>query len=151
QQTNAASGAYYGGWVVRLKYGYLQYTGLRDHFGTGSNLTGRIGMLHTVVIDHQEGFWPRYFGQVALERNGFMSSADVGAAGIMTFGNKMGEFYADVVNGGGYTAVERDRFKDFQARLSLTPLGNSKDMSPIMKSFVISPWYSKGWNPSTFA
>ena len=151
QQTNAAAGAYYGGWVVRVKYGDVQYTGLRDQFGTGSNLTGRIGILHTVVIDHQEGFWPRYLSQVALERNGFMSSADAGVAGLMTLGDKWGEIYATVVNGGGYTAVERDRFKDFAARLSLTPLANHNSLSPIWKSLAISPWYSKGWAPSTFA
>lgn len=151
QNTNATTGVYYGGWVVRLKYGYVQYTTLRNSFGDGSNLTGRIGMLHTVVIDHQEGFWPRYLSQVGLERNGFMVSADVGAAGLMTLGDHWGEIYATVVNGGGYTAVERDRFKDFAARLSLTPFGNQKSMSPIMKSFAITPWYSKGWNPSAFA
>ena len=33
QQTNAAAGAFYGGWVVRIKYGYVQYTALRDDFG----------------------------------------------------------------------------------------------------------------------
>ena len=151
QQTNAAAGAFYGGWVVRIKYGYVQYTGLRDEFGKGSNLTGRIGILHTVVIDHEEQFWPRYLSQVALERNGFMVSADGGAAGLLTLGNKWGEVYGTVVNGGGYTAVERDRFKDFALRLSLTPLASHDNMSPILKSFAITPWFSKGWNPSTFA
>jgi hypothetical protein len=151
QNTNTAQNGFYQGWVVRVKYGYLQYTALRDLVGAGSNLTGRIGILHTVVIDHQEGFWPRYFGQVALERNGFMSSADAGAAGLMTLGNHWGEIYATVVNGGGYASVERDRFKDFAARVSLTPLAHHPGLSPILKSFVISPWYSKGWNPSTFA
>jgi len=151
QQTNAAAGAYYGGWVVRIKYGYVQYTGLRDDFGAGSNLTGRIGILHTVVIDHQESFWPRYLSQVALERNGFMASADAGAAGLLTLGNHWGEVYATVVNGPGYTGVERDRFKDFALRLSLTPFGNQKDLSPIWKSLAITPWFSKGWSPSTFA
>jgi hypothetical protein len=151
QQTNAVAGAYYGGWVVRIKYGYGQYTALRNSFGDGSNLTGRIGILHTVVIDHQEQFWPRYLSQVALERNGFMVSADAGAAALATLGNHWGEVYATVVNGGGYTSVERDRFKDFALRLSLTPLGNERNMSPILKSFVITPWVSKGWNPSAFA
>src|SRR4051794_29248017 len=151
QQTNASAGTYYGGWVVRIKYGYVQYTGLRDDFGKGSNLTGRIGILHTVVIDHEEQFWPRYLSQVALERNGFMVSADGGLAGLMTLGNKWGEVYGTVVNGGGYTAVERDRFKDFALRLSLTPLASHEKMSPIFKSLAITPWFSKGWNPSAFA
>ena len=103
------------------------------------------------MIDHEEQFWPRYLSQVALERNGFMVSADGGAAGLLTLGNKWGEVYGTVVNGGGYTAVERDRFKDFALRLSLTPLASHDNMSPILKSFAITPWFSKGWNPSTFA
>jgi hypothetical protein len=70
---------------------------------------------------------------------------------LLTLGDKWGEVYGTIVNGSGYTAVERDRFKDFQLRLSLTPLGNSSSLSPILKSFAISPWFSKGWNPSAFA
>lgn len=151
QNSNAAQNGFYQGWAVRVKYGYLQYTALRGAAGAGSSLTGRIGILHTVVIDHQEGFWPRYFGPVALDRNGFMSSADAGVAGLLTLGDHWGEIYATVVNGGGYTAVERDRFKDFAARVSLTPLANQARLGPILKSFAITPWYSKGWNPSAFA
>ena len=37
-----------------------------------------------------EDFWPRYLQQVGLERNGFFSSADVGVAGLLTLGNKLG-------------------------------------------------------------
>src|SRR3954469_22241446 len=129
QNTSAAATNYYNGWSIRLKYAYFQYTALRDQFGKGSSLVGRVGALHTVVIDHEEGFWPRYLQQVALERDGFFSSADVGAAGLLTFGNKMGELYATVTNGPGYTSYERDRFKDFAARASFTPLANHASMS----------------------
>ena len=115
QNTNAAQNAYYQGWAIRLKYAYFQYTGLRNEFGAGSSLVGRVGVLHTVVIDHEEGFWPRYLQQTAIERNGFFSSADLGLAGLMTLGNHMGEIYGTITNGPGYTAFERDRFKDFAA------------------------------------
>jgi hypothetical protein len=148
QNTNAATNGFYQGWFVRLKYAYFQYAGLKDQFGTGSSLTGRVGILHTVVIDHQEAFWPRYLQQTALEKNGFFSSADAGVAGLLTLGNKMGEIYATVTNGPGYTAVERDRFKDFAARLTLTPLANSS--TGILKTFAISPWFYLGKVGSTF-
>ena len=78
---------YYQGWAIRIKYAYFQYTTLRDHFGTGSNLAMRVGSLHNVVIDYEEGFWPRYLQQVGLERAGFFSSADVGVAGLLTLGS----------------------------------------------------------------
>ena len=151
QNTNNATNGFYQGWAVRIKYGYLQYTGLKDNFGAGSSLTGRIGVLHTVIIDHQEGFWPRSLQQVATEKNGFFSSADAGAAGLLTLGKKWGEIYATFTNGPGYTSFERDRFKDFAIRASLTPLANSADMNAILKSFTLTPWFYKGKVGSGFA
>lgn len=143
QNTNAATNGFYQGWFVRLKYAYFQYAGLKDRFGTGSSLVGRVGILHTVVIDHEEGFWPRYLTNTAIERNSFFSSADAGVAGLLTLGNKMGEVYATITNGPGYAAAERDRFKDFAARLTLTPLAASST-NGILKTFAISPWFYLG-------
>ena len=150
QNTNTAQNAYYQGWAIRLKYAYLQYTGLKNDFGAGSSLVGRVGILHTVVIDHEEGFWPRYLQQTAVERNGFFSSADGGVAGLMTLGNHLGEVYTTVTNGPGYASYEKDRFKDFAARVSLTPFGNEQSMNGVIKSFTISPWVYKGWLGSAF-
>jgi hypothetical protein len=149
QNTNSTQNGFYQGWAIRIKYAYLQYTGLKNEFGTGSSLTGRIGVLHTVVIDHQEQFWPRYLGQTAVERNGFFSSADAGAAGLVTLGNKMGEIYGTITNGPGYTSYETDRFKDFAVRASLTPFANSADANAIVKTFAITPWYYKGFRAGT--
>ncbi len=168
QNTSAATNGYYQGWAVRVKYGYLQYTGLKNAFGAGSNLTGRIGVLHTVAIDHEEGFWPRYLNQTAIERNGFFSSADAGAAGLLTLGNKWGEIYGTITNGPGYASYEKDRFKDFALRVSLTPFadhGQASAAAPpgaatpsaapaasaaILRTFTISPWFYKGWTGSNF-
>ena len=151
QNTNSATNTFYQGWLIRVKYGYLQYTGLRNSLGDGSSVVGRIGILHTVIIDHEEQFWPRYLQQTAVERNGFFSSADGGIAGLATLGKHMGEIYATVTNGPGYASFERDRFKDPAARVSFTPFGNSKTLSPIIKSFTLTPWVYKGWVASTFA
>jgi hypothetical protein len=165
QNTSAATNGFYQGWAVRIKYGYLQYTGLKNRFGAGSNLTGRVGVLHTVVIDHEEGFWPRYLGQVGVERNGFFSSADAGIGGLLTLGNKWGEIYGTVTNGPGYTSYERDRFKDLAVRLSLTPFADhAQPMSAsasggtapsavgvILQTFTVTPWYYKGYVGSSFA
>jgi hypothetical protein len=148
---NSNSNSYSGGWAVRIKYAYAQYTGLRDRVGPGSSFTGRIGVLHTVIIDQQEQYWPRYLGQVALDRNGFFSSADAGAAALLTLGSHWGEVYGTITNGPGYTAAERDRFKDLALRVSLTPLANRSSLGPILQSLTISPWMYKGWTASTFA
>ena len=151
QNANTAQNAYYQGWAVRVKYAYLQYTGLKNAMGAGSNLLGRIGVLHTIVIDHQEAFWPRYLQQTAVEKNGFFSSADAGVAGQLTLGDKWGEIYGTVTNGPGYASYEKDRFKDFALRLSLTPLANQTNVNAILKTFTISPWFYKGWVGSGFA
>jgi hypothetical protein len=149
QNTSAATNGFYQGWFVRLKYAYFQYAGLKGQFGTGSSLVGRVGILHTVVIDHEEGFWPRYLTNTAIERNNFFSSADAGVAGLLTLGNKMGEIYATITNGPGYAAAEKDRFKDFAARLTLTPFAASST-NGIVKTFAISPWFYLGKVGSAF-
>lgn len=148
QQTNPAAAGYYGGWAVRLKYGYLQYEATRRLAGVeGLGLTARIGMLHTVVIEHIETFWPRWLGNSPPELHGFFSSADVGAAGLLTLPRRRGEVYVTVTNGPGYAAPENDRFKDFAARVSLTPFAND---SGFLRTFTITPWYYKGWLASAY-
>jgi hypothetical protein len=145
-QQNASTDSYKG-WIVRLKYAFLQYDYLKPN-ADGASAFARIGMLHTVLIDHEENFWPRYLTNTAIERSGFFSSADLGVATGITLPNKLGEIYADIVNGTGYAAPENNKYKDFQARVTITPFGNG---SSILKTFAISPWYSYGGNASVFA
>ena len=136
----------YKGWFVRLKYAYLQYDYMKPNTD-GASAFARIGVLHTVIVDHEENFWPRYFAQTALERNGFLSSADLGVSTGITLPNKLGEIYADIVNGTGYDNPENNKYKDFQARITITPLAKS---ASLLKTFTISPWYSYGGNTSVF-
>ena len=147
QQQNTPADAYYAGWAVRIKYGYLQYnyfTGKPTDF----TAVARMGLLHTVVIDHLEQFWPRWIAQTDVERAGLNTSADAGAATQLTLPNRWGEIYGAVTNGPGYTSRELDRFKDPQVRLTLTPLANSG--SRMLTTWAISPWYYKGEVASRF-
>jgi hypothetical protein len=143
QTSDATPNAY----TIRAKYAYLQYDASK--MDNGLQFTGRIGILQNVVIDHQETFWPRYLSQVAVERAGYFASADVGVATQVALPNKMGEFYGTITNGPGYTSREVDRFKDYAARLSLTPLANTKDM-PLLSTFTITAWGYKGATASAF-
>ena len=148
QQANPASAAYYPGWSVRLKYGYLQYDATKNFAGVdGLGAAARIGMLQTVVVEHIESFWPRWLGNSAPELHGFFSSADMGAAGIFTLPKRWGEIYTTITNGPGYAAPENDRFKDFAARLTITPFAND---SGLLRTFAITPWYYKGWLASAY-
>jgi hypothetical protein len=133
------------GWTLRAKYAYLQYDYLKRPTWTG---VFRAGMLHNVMVEHVEQFWPRFLSQVALERSGGFASADVGAATLVTLPQRWGELYAHVVNGPGYTRRETDRFKDFAARLTLTPLAGR--VSGPLSTLTVSPWFYEGAIASTF-
>jgi len=146
QQATPPNDVFYRGWVVRAKYAYLQYDYLKSG---GWNGLVRGGLLHNVVIDHVEQFWPRWISQTPIERNGFFSSADAGVATLLTLPNKFGEFYATIVNGTGYTSRETDRFKDYAARLSLTPLSGSDNK--IIKTFALTGWTYIGAVGSQFS
>jgi hypothetical protein len=147
QQRDTTRDQYYRGWALRAKYAYGQYDFIR---GVGDELKAnvRLGLLQTVIIDHEEQFWQRGLSQVAIEQNGFFSSSDAGAATTITFPKKYGEIYATITNGSGYGSREVDRFKDYQGRLTLTPLMNTFGF---WKTLTISPWYSKGDRASDFA
>lgn len=147
QQTTAPNDAFYRGWVMRAKYAYLQYDVRRGAPGAlSANVRG--GLVHTPVIDAEEQFWVRALSQTAVEQSGFFLPGDAGVATTMTLPNKVGELYAIVVNGNGFVSRETDRFKDFAARLTLTPFSNG---TTILKGLTISPWYYKGARASDFA
>jgi hypothetical protein len=148
QQTSSTNDAdaFYRGWVIRAKYAYLQYVYLKR--GSWDALA-RGGLIQNVVIDHIESFWPRWISQSALERAGFFSSSDAGVGTLVTLPKKFGEFYATVVNGPGYTARETDRFKDYSARLTLTPF--SAAGNKVIKTFALSGWTYIGAVASSFA
>ena len=147
QQRDTTRDQYYRGWALRAKYAYGQYDFIR---GVGDELKAnvRLGLLQTVIIDHEEQFWQRGLSQVAIEQNGFFQSSDAGAAATVTFPKKWGELYATIVNGSGYGSRELDRFKEYAARLTLTPLANTFGF---WKTLTISPWFSKGDRGSDFA
>jgi hypothetical protein len=107
-----------------------------------------MGIIQTVVIDHEEQFWPRWLSQTDLERAGLFNAADAGISTLVTLPNKWGEVYGAVVNGPGYTSRETDRFKDPQLRLTLTPLAHTP--GSILTTWAITPWYYKGEVASRF-
>lgn len=145
QQTTPGNDSYYRGWVVRAKYAYLQYNYLN---GTDWKGNARIGLLHTVFIDHDEQFWPRWISTTPTERAGYFSSADAGLATTVTLPKKLGEIYATLTNGPGYTSRETDRFKDYAARLTLTPWAS--DAANPFHTVAVSGWYYRGAVASKF-
>lgn len=142
QQTISPNDSYYRGWVLRAKYAYLQYDFLQAKKSSDWAAVGRIGLVHTMFIDHEENFWPRWLSLTPLERAGYFSSADAGVATIVSLPHKFGELYTAVTNGPGYASREVDRFKDYQARLTITPLGTS-DLT-YLRTLAIDGWAYRG-------
>ncbi len=147
QQRDTTLSSFYRGWALRAKYAYVQYDflhGRADQYRANV----RMGLVHTAIIDHEEQFWPRGIQQVAVEQAGYFSSSDDGIAITLSFPNKMGEAYATITNGTGYASRELDRFKDYAARVTLTPLSRTHGY---WKGLDISPWISVGQRASDFA
>src|SRR6476646_7500975 len=143
RSTDSSNNAY----TIRAKYAYLQYESSK--LSNGLVIAGRAGIIENVVVPYLENFWPRYLSQMAVERAGFFASADVGVGALVTFPGKKGAIYAHIVNGPGYTARERDRFKDFAIRLTYTPLMNEPAGS-LLQTFTLLGWGYKGSLASAF-
>jgi hypothetical protein len=61
----------------------------------------------------------------------------------------MGELYATITNGPGYTSREIDRFKDYATRITVTPWASQP--KSILQSLALSGWVYKGATASRFA
>jgi hypothetical protein len=140
---DSSSNAY----TIRAKYAFLQYESSK--LSNGLVIAGKIGIIENVIVPYLENFWPRYLSQAATERSGYFASADVGLGGTVTFPNRMGEIYATVVNGPGYTARERDRFKDYAIRVTYTPFMNEAPGS-LLQTFTVFGWGYRGALASAF-
>jgi hypothetical protein len=145
-QRSGEGDEFYRGWVIRAKYAYVQYDLARS--GRTPTLAARLGMLHTVVIEHLETFWPRWISPVPEDRFGFFSSADLGLAVEASLPRNFGSVYATFTNGPGYTSRETDRFKDVAARVSITPLASRP--SGWLRSLTLTAWGYKGALASRF-
>lgn len=146
QQQQTGNDSYYRGWTVRAKYAYLQYDYLKRATARG---VVRFGLVHNVFIEHDESYWPRWISTVATDRHGYFSSSDAGLATMVTLPGKLGEFYATITNGPGYTSRETDRFKDYAARITLTPFANRGH--GLFQSLALTAWSYRGSTGSKFA
>lgn len=144
QQQQSDNDSYYRGWTLRAKYAYFQYDYLRRSTARG---VVRFGLVHNAFIEHDESYWPRWISTVATDRHGYFSSADAGLATAVTLPGNVGEIYGSITNGPGYTSRETDRFKDFAARVTLTPFSGA--IGPL-RSLALTAWSYRGSTGSKF-
>jgi hypothetical protein len=103
-----------GNYVIRLKYAFAAWT------PTGSSLTYKLGMIHTPFVDYEEQLWDyRMQGTIAVDRNGAMTSADVGVGVDGHWNGEQVNGQLVIVNGEGYSGGSGDFRKDVEARVSV--------------------------------
>lgn len=136
------------GQELRMKYAYVEY---RPQVLHATRPFIRAGLLQNIMIAHEEVFWPRLVSSAPLARAGYYPAADLGVAVGATLPRKLGEVYAEVVDGRGYQGIGRpdDRFRDVAVRLTLTPLAGSP-RSGALRTLTVSPWLYLGDTASVF-
>src|SRR5437667_3693 len=103
-----------GNQMLRLKYAFAAWT------PTGSDLTYKLGLLHTPWLDWEEALWDyRMQGTMALDRNGYATAADFGAGIDGKWQDDQVNGQLTVVNGEGYNGGTGDKRKDLMARVSV--------------------------------
>ena len=118
-----------GSLTYRLKYAYAQIN-LDDWLPKGTWV--RLGMQQTPFIDSVEGVYRyRFQGTVFPEREGYMSSADLGVTFHTTFPNNYGDVHVGFYNGEGYAKPELNNEKAFKARVGFKPLPRN----PLLKTW----------------
>ena len=99
--------------VYRLKYAFAAWT------PTNSSLTYKLGMIQTPYVDFEETLWDyRMQGTIAVDRNGAMTSADIGFGVDGRWNNEAVNAQFAIVNGEGYSNGTGDFRKDVEARVS---------------------------------
>jgi hypothetical protein len=109
-----------GSYTFRLKYAYAQWN-LDDYLSRGS--FARFGMQQNPYFDFFESVYRyRFQGTIISEREGYQSSADVGAAFRYTLPRNVGDIQTGFFNGENYNRAELNDQKAFMIRGTVQPL-----------------------------
>jgi hypothetical protein len=115
-----AGSALNGSMTFRLKYAYAQWN-LDDALARGS--FARFGMQPNPYFDFMENVYRyRFQGTIFTEREGYQSSADVGAAFRYSLPNDYGDVHTGFFNGESYSRAEVNDRKALMLRATLRPL-----------------------------
>jgi hypothetical protein len=117
------AGTLNGSYVFRLKYAFAQWN-LDDYMTKGS--WARFGQQQTPYVDYSEGVYRyRFQGTTFAEREGYLSSSDVGASFHYNLPSNYGEIHAGVYNGENYAKPEVNNEKGYELCGTLRPFAKS--------------------------
>jgi hypothetical protein len=109
-----------GSYVYRLKYAYAQFN-LDEWTGRGS--FARFGMQQTPWIDFIDSVYRyRFQGPTLEDREGILSSSDVGATFRYEFPASYGDVHTGFYNGDNYNRAEANDQKAFMIRGTVRPV-----------------------------
>ena len=112
-----------GSYTFRLKYAYAQFN-LDEWLGRGT--FARFGMQPTPWIDFIDNVYRyRFQGPTMEDREGILSSSDLGATIRHQFRGNYGDIHAGVYNGENYNRPEANDQKAWMVRATLRPLPNA--------------------------
>ena len=95
-------------------------------------------MQQTPWVDFEEAIYRyRFQGTVFTEREGFMSSSDVGATFHYNLKRNYGEIHGGVYNGENYNRFEANDQKAFEIRGTVRPL----PMHPVLRGLRVTGFY----------
>jgi len=126
-----------GSYTFRLKYAYAQWN-LDDYMARGS--FARFGMQQNPYFDFFENVYRyRFQGTIYNEREGYQSSADVGAAFRYNLPQNYGDIQTGFFNGENYNKPEVNDQKSFMFRGTLRPL----HVHPVLRGFRLTGFINK--------
>jgi hypothetical protein len=100
--------------TMRLKYAYAAWQ------PNGSAMQFKLGMIQTPLVDYIETLWGyRMQGTVALDRNRYLTSSDIGFSVDGSWSGDRINATAGIYNGEGYSREPGDHRKDVAGRVSL--------------------------------
>ena len=109
-----------GSYTFRLKYAYVQWN--LDEIVTAGSYA-RLGMQDTPWISFMDGIYRyRFQGPTFSDREGFLSSADVGASFRYAMPGNYGDVHAGIYNGETFARPELNDQKGFMVRGAVRPL-----------------------------
>jgi hypothetical protein len=133
--TTTGSTNYDGNLVYRLKYAFGQLN--LDEWTTKGTWV-RIGQQQTPYVDFIEGVYRyRFQNNIFAEKEGFVSSSDVGLSGHYSIAQDYGEIHVGFYNGDTYTKAEANDQKALQARVTVRPF----HVTPIWKGLRLTGFY----------
>ena len=125
-----------GSLTFRVKYAYLQAN--LDRWATPGTWA-RFGMQPTAFVNFSEDLYRyRFQGPIFVDREGFLSSSDAGAAVHYNLPSNYGDIHVGLYNGESYRRLEANDQKALQVRGTVRPFAKG---IPALSGFRLTGFY----------